>query len=356
MGLKIAMLTTWACRCGIASYSKNLAEAVSKAGTDVYIVRIPRFGIPKIETFQNVIDSIPTKKIDLIHVQHEYGLWKGFEKTFYPSLKQLKLPVVTTMHSVGSWEVDDTIADNSDRIIVHNEFCYKRFNYPRKTGIIPHGTILINTPPPPENLCKKNMGIDQRVPVVGYVGYISPHKGLELLIAAVERIPKIGLLIGGGWHLEEETQYMMTLKERTNKELPSRCQWLGYISDEHMEMVYGAMKVVVYPSRFITESGALLMALSHGKAVIASDLAPVREKEKQGALITFKNVSDLTRKIKRLIKDDVARQKLEEGARKYSVDNSWANVAERHVRLYNEVLTTRSNQEDALSKSQELRQ
>jgi glycosyltransferase involved in cell wall biosynthesis len=354
MGLKIAMLTSWACRCGIASYSQNLAAALSKAGTDVYVVRVPRFGIPRTETFQNVIDSIPTKKIDLIHVQHEYGIWKGHEKTFYPSIKQLGLPIVTTMHSVGSWEVDGTIADKSDRIIVHNEFCFNRFGYPEKTGIIPHGTILINTPPPPEALCKKNMGIDPRVPLVGYVGYISPHKGLEMLIEAVAKIPKVALLIGGGWHLEEETEYTMNMKERTNKELPNRCQWLGYISDEHLEMVYGAMKVVVYPSRFITESGALLMAISHGKAVIASDLQPVREKAKQGALITFKNVSDLTRKIKHLIKNDLARQKLEEGARKYSVDNSWAKVAERHVKLYNEVLATKTHQEGAPAKSQEV--
>ena len=158
MGLKIAMLTSWACRCGIASYSQNLAAALSKAGADVYIVRVPRFGIPRTETFQNVIDSIPTKKIDLIHVQHEYGIWKGHEKTFYPSLKQLGLPVVTTMHSVGSWEVDGTIANNSDRIIVHNEFCFNRFGYPEKTGIIPHGTILINTPPPPESAVQEKHG------------------------------------------------------------------------------------------------------------------------------------------------------------------------------------------------------
>lgn len=343
MGLNVGIATTWKVHCGIASYSENLATALSKQGVNVYIIRVPRFGSPRLETYQNIIDSIPVKKLDCLHVQHEYGLWKGYERTFFPSLKQLGLPVVTTMHSVGSWDVDRIIAGFSDRIIVHNEFCLKRLGYPEKSGIIPHGMLEITTPPPPENLCKQSMGIDPRTPIIGYVGYISSYKGLEMLIEAVSKIPKVALLIGGGWHLEEETEYTVNLKDWTSKVLPNRCRWLGFVSDEHLDMVYGAMRVVVYPSRFITESGALLMALSHGKAVIASDLAPVREKAKQGALMTFKNVADLTRKIKLLLKDDDRRHALEAEAEKFTQKNSWTNISKKHIELYESVVADKPN-------------
>jgi glycosyltransferase involved in cell wall biosynthesis len=146
------------------------------------------------------------------------------------------------------------------------------------------------------------------------------------------------VLVGGGWFAGPGTAYIENLKQKSLAALPGRCQWLGYVADEKLPTVYAAMDAVCYPSRFSTESGALLMALSHGKAVIASDLPPMREKAKLGALITFKNVDDLRRKIKRLLKDDDLRHKLEEGARKYSYENRWEVIAEKHINLYEEVI------------------
>jgi glycosyltransferase involved in cell wall biosynthesis len=123
--------------------------------------------------------------------------------------------------------------------------------------------------------------------------------------------------------------------------LRGRCKWLGYVPDEQLATAYGAMDILVYPSRFATESGALLTALSHGKAVIASNLPPFKEKEKLGALMTFKGVEDLKRKIKRLLKDEALRHRLEEGAKAYAESVSWPKVAEKHLRLYEEILNRR---------------
>ncbi|GAH73337.1 unnamed protein product [marine sediment metagenome] len=208
------------------------------------------------------------------------------------------------MHSVGNFNVDPVVCKNSDVVVVHNEYCSRRLDH--RNVIIPHGC---GGPfkCPPEEECKKGLSIDPRAPLVGYVGFISPYKGLERVIEAMTKIPDAGLLIGGGWHTAgAETRYIEDLKRDSLDILPGRCQWLGYVPDERLSTVYGAMRIVVYPSRMITESGALLMALSHGKAVIASDLRAVREKRKLGALMTFKSVADLRRKIKRLLKDGEA--------------------------------------------------
>jgi glycosyltransferase involved in cell wall biosynthesis len=186
--------------------------------------------------------------------------------------------------------------------------------------------------------CKRALGIDPRIPVVGYQGFISPPKGVEQLIEAMVDVREAALLVGGGWFVGEETQYLMSLKQWSLNVLKGRCQWLGYVPDETLATVYGAMNVFVYPSRFATESGALLTALSHGKAVIASNVPPFKEKEKLGALMTFKDVEDLKRKIKRLLRDEVLRHRLEEGARKFAEQNSWAPVAEKHLSLYQHIL------------------
>ena len=333
--MAIAMITSWMVKCGIFTYTQNLVHALADLDVESYIVRLARFGAKTPEIMQNVVDSIPVEKIDLIHVQHEYGLYQGFEGGFYAALKRLGKPIITTMHAVGvRWDIDQVVASTSDKVIVHNEFCARRFGFP--SVIIPHGTKPCETPPAEE--AKRSLGIDPRAPIVGYCGFISEYKNLEVLFEAMLKVPKVALLIGGGWFAGPGTAYSMNLKQKSLAALPGRCQWLGYVADEKLPAVYGAMDLVVYPSRFSTESGALLMALSHGKAVLASRLPPFKEKEKLGALMTFKDVEDLRRKIKRLLKDKELRSKLEEGARRYAKSVQWEEVAKKHVDLYKQIV------------------
>jgi len=333
--VKIALITPWKVKCGIATYSEALSKALAEKGVDVYIIRLPRFGRKSNPIFGQVVNKIPVSEVDMIHVQHEYGLYSGMDEAFYNGLKRLRMPIVSTMHAVGNGGIDRVISDASDKIIVHNEFCKKRFQF--DSEIIPHGCKPSETMPREEAM--KRIGIDERVPMIGYCGFISHYKGLETLIEAMSKIPKSALLIGGGWHTEQGTHYITQLNEMTQKLLPHRCQWLGFVPYEDLAMAYGAMDVVVYPSVYSTESGALLMALSHGKAVIANRLPPFKEKEKLGALTTFRGVNSLVKKIRLLLKDEELRASLEEGARAYAEANAWSKVAEQHIELYEELLS-----------------
>jgi len=339
MGLKIAFVTTWRQKCGIASYSENLARAISKLGAEVYIVRIPRFGQRSPELFQGIVDSIPVDKVDLIHCQHEYGLWTNFEKQFFEALRRLGKPIVTTMHSVGNFMLDREIISRSDRVIVHNEFCARRLEGP--SVIIPHGSLgYVKCPPAAE--CKDRWGIQAKAPIVGYLGYISAGKRVDVLVEAMRAVPNAGLMVAGGWFTEEDTEYINKTKEWSLQMLPSRCQWTGYVPDDLLPIAYGAMDIVVYPPRLATESGALITALSHGKATIASQLPPFVEKEKKGALMTFTDAEDLSEKIRQLLKDNGLRKKLEAGARKYAEETRWfPNVAKLHLSLYESTIAKR---------------
>ena len=334
--MKIAIISPWNVRCGIASYTKNLAEALAKLDVDVYICRWPRFGIRTPELIENcVLDKIPVDKIGLIHVMHEYGLFTpNLEGVVYAYLRRLGKPIVSTMHAVGSFAVDKIVSEYSDKVIVHNLHCFRSFQGDRgKATIIAHGCDPKECPPTEE--CKRSLGIDPRIPVVGYVGFISPAKGLETLIEAMVKVPNAALLIGGGWFVGEETDYIMRLKQWSLQVLPGRCMWLGYVPDERLATVYGACDIIVYPSIYASESGALLMALSHGRPTIASNIPPFKEKERQGALITFRDVNDLTWKIKRLLADKDVRMKYAEGARRYAESVRWyPNIAQAHVSLY----------------------
>ena len=83
MGLKIAMITPWKKKCGIYTYSRDLVDALAEVGVDVYVVPLPRFGTKIGEIMVGVANRVPFDEVDLIHVQHEYGLYVKLEDVFY---------------------------------------------------------------------------------------------------------------------------------------------------------------------------------------------------------------------------------------------------------------------------------
>ncbi|GAH01834.1 unnamed protein product, partial [marine sediment metagenome] len=171
--MRIAMITPHGVKCGIFSYSRDLSEALAEKGVEVYIIRLPRFGRKTPRILQQVVDQIPVQDVDLIHVQHEYGLYTNLEGSFYGGLKRLGMKIVSTMHAVGNLPVDRFVANTSDKVIVHNKFCKRRFRF--DSEIIPHGCKPSETMPKKEAM--KFLGIDERVPLVGYCGFISVYKG-----------------------------------------------------------------------------------------------------------------------------------------------------------------------------------
>ena len=337
--LRIGMISPWKVRCGIYTYTENLVQGLVHAkgyNVEVYIIRLPRLGALTEDILMNLYDNIPLNKIDLIHVQHEYGRYQNLEGGFYGALAKTGKPILTTMHATGNFSVDAVIASVSEKVIIHNQFMQRHFAYPHKTIIIPHGCISAKCLPPGE--ARKVYGIPSNAKIVGYCGYISPTKGLELLIDAMTQVKKVGLLVAGGWFTEGDTVYINDLKKKSSDILPGRCNWIGYVPDEELPAAYGAMDIVVYPPRYASESGALAMALSHGKAVIAAPLPPFKEKEDQRVLITFKDAYDLAKKIKYLLKNDQARKKLEKAAIHYVKRNSWNNIALKHIKLYEQLV------------------
>jgi len=337
MAIKIALVTPWAVRCGIYTYSQDLALALAQEDCEIFVVRLPRFGRKTVDIMIDVAERVPYKDVDLVHVQSEYGLFQGLEAPFFTQLRMGGKPIVTTCHAVGNYEIDVLISGVSNKVIVHNEFCLNRFNLPNAV-IIPHGTT-----PTLATECEKakqSMGIEKTSPVVGYLGYISNYKGLETLIHAMVKVPKAGLMICGGWHVEGETMdYIEKLREWSKKLLSNRVKWTGYMPEDRLADAYGAMDVLVYPSRFATESGSLLHGIAYGRAVIASNVAPFKEKENMGILQTFDNVDDLAKKIQFLLDNPAERQKLSLAASAYSEKTSWTNIAKLHVELYRSILS-----------------
>ena len=332
--MKIGLVTPWRVRCGISTYSEDLVPALSEQGAEIYVVRLNRFGRKSIEYFETLATRrIP--KVDVINVQHEYGLFEGGEGAFYSTLRQRSgaTPVVTTMHSVGIPIPDEIISESSDAVIVHNEFCKER--YAHDSTVIPHG--VRQAEPVPRDEAKKALGLEG--PVVGTFGFVAPYKGYEFAIRQIGmEFPGVTLLAIGGWHFDLETTYIARMKDLANSLAPGQVRWTGWAEKEMLPTYFGAVDVFLYPNRYATESGALLTMLGYGKCVLANSLSPVKEKATEGALSTYGNEGEFVMKLEELLEKPSLRTIHEDGARKYSEKNSWSNVAKMHIKLFEDLI------------------
>ena len=310
----------------LATYTENLTRALAKYGVETYIVRLNRFGSKTADYLEHLATRrIP--KVPLLHIQHEYGLFETREAVFYQALKMIhpEVKIVTTVHGIGMKQQDEVIARFSDLVIVHNQYQKRLFEWPCE--VIPHG--VQPRKPIEREKAKKLMGLEGEK-VVGCFGFIAPHKGIEDLLYAASKLRDVKFLVAGGYHVEAETGYMARLK----REAASNVIWTGYVEDADLPKIFGCMDLCVYPSRFVSESGALLTIIGFGKALIARDLPPNREKP----VMLFKTREDLVDRIREVLDDEDLRLKLEEGSRQYAQANSWMKVAEQHIKNYRKIL------------------
>jgi glycosyltransferase involved in cell wall biosynthesis len=337
--MKVAMLTSWLVKCGIASYSWYLSHALANEGCEIYVVRLSRFGTRDENYLRNYAEEVPLD-VDVIHIQNEYSFFQWQELVFYSALKDRltffnkKIPIVTTMHATGNLTADRVVASYSDAVIVHNVFGANQFKLP--CAVIPMGVQKVEKHSSPE-LCKKRWGL--KGPTVGMFGFISAYKGLELLIRAIAQNPDATLIVGGGWHVNTQTPYIVNVKRYANRVAPGRVLWLGYLSEEDMPLFFGACDVMVYAHHMISESMSLNTALAYGKATLTSNLPPFREKAKKNVVAVFTDADDLAGKLKALLVEPELRRQLEANAEKYAKENSWTNISKKHLKLYESLLT-----------------
>jgi len=274
-------------------------------------------------------------KVDVIHVSHEYGLYQGGEGVFYGNLRQRQgaTPIVTTMHGVGNPIPDEIVAENSDAVIVHNKFCEERYDHP--STVIPHGV----SPETPIQMEEAKNRLKLEGPVVTVFGFVGPYKGVETAIRTIGMdFPGVNLLVAGGWHVDYETTYMTQVKDLANTLAPGQVKWTGWVERDMLPVIFGASDVVLYCNRYATESGALLTALGYGRCVLAKALAPIREKEAEGALATYSNEGELVMRLEELLQRPEMRRTYEQGAERYAAKHSWGKVARTHLDLYGELL------------------
>lgn len=169
------------------------------------------------------------------------------------------------------------------------------------------------------------------------------HKGFDNLISLIEPILKsnpdwILKIIGGG---DTGKSYLKNIAE--NSDITKQVVFAGFQSN--VAEIMNNSEIFILSSRYEGLPMVLLEAMSQGMACIAYDCktgpSDIITNEVNGLLIEDQNIPSMQNGLKKLISDELLRDKLKANAIK-SLDNySIKSIEERWEKLFNELLPDR---------------
>jgi glycosyltransferase involved in cell wall biosynthesis len=360
-------------QCGIATFTTDLCDAmaVEYGAAEVFVVAVNdpqsrhsyparvRFEITEsdLSSYQAAADFLNSSNVDLVCLQHEYGIFGGKAGSHILRLLQsLKMPVVTTLHTVlREPDVDQLvilqeIAARSDSLIVMSEhsshFLQDVFRVPcEKIDLIPHGIpdLPFAEPAPDKDslLAKGNT-------VLLTFGLLSPNKRFENVIQALPRIlsrhSNVVYIIAGATHPHVRRRE----GDRYRFQLQALAKDLGveknvvfhnrFFSPQEMASLVGSADIYVTPYRYEAQavSGTLAYALGAGKAIISTPYWHAAEllDDGRGALVPFEDPVAIANTAIALLENDADREAMRKRAYIYARRMVWDRVAQSYMRAF----------------------
>lgn len=377
--LHIAYLASFPPReCGIATFTRDLAlavehlthtHAVVAAMNDrldgyAYDERV-RVQIARNDrsSYRHAAQQLHQFPIDVINVQHEYGLfggdWGEYLLEFYHHATR---PIVTTLHTVlpnpdpTLRRVTRELAEYSTSVVVLAETAVpileRDYGIPRSSiKMIPHGVPIVEFSSTARARAKAELGFADRL-ILSTFGLINPNKGIEYALRALPDIvrqhPKVLYLIIGETHpgvrAHQGENYRWQLHNLVRElDLGAFVVFVDrYMTLAQLVQYLQATDVYVVPylNPHQIVSGTLAYAVGAGKAIVATPLAYAREvlADGRGVLVPFRDSAAIARAVNRLLSDPGARAVMEQRAFAYSREWTWRAVGAQYVNLFAEVL------------------
>src|SRR6184192_4465514 len=199
--------------CGIATFTTDLCDALHSEYRAAELLALPvndteegysyparvRFELSEdnLASYRQAADFLNFSNIDLVCLQHEYGIFGGPAGAhILELLRSLQMPVVTTLHTVlrepniDQRTVMAEIATLSARLIVMSQqsadILEEVFHVsPDKIDLIPHG--IPDVPFTDSSFFKDGFGTEGKDVLLTF-GLLSPNKGIENVIQAMPAI------------------------------------------------------------------------------------------------------------------------------------------------------------------------
>ena len=360
-------------QCGIATFTTDLCEAIAAEHRGTTCIAVPvndieagyayparvRFELTEkdIDSYQRAADFLNSNNVDLVSLQHEYGIFGGRAGSHILALlHELRMPIVTTFHTIlenpdpDQQRVLEEVAALSDRLVVMSkrgvEFLQTVYHVlPEKIDLIPHG--IPDMPFVDPSFHKDLFGVEGKIVLLSF-GLLSANKGIENVIAAlpaiVARYPNVVYIILGATHphvvRNEGETYRLSL------------QWLAqekgvegnvvfynrFVSLEELVQFIGAADIYITPYLNPAQivSGTLAYTLGAGKAVVSTPYWYAEEMlaEERGALVPFRDPAALAEQVIDLLDNEAKRHAMRKRASVYGRAMIWPQVARRYMESF----------------------
>ena len=228
--------------------------------------------------------------------------------------------------------------------IVHNPYSKKILagvideKHMGNVKIIPHGNFI-------------ELAVGPASPIRSISGWIpEPEKRYLLFFGQVKKVKGIDILLQAMTQPGHDFQLILAGQDRDDS-LKTYADFIRanflekrvhvfnrFITNEERDFLFRCCEAVVLPYRRIYQSGVLLMAMSYGKPVLASDLEPnkdlIRHGE-NGLLFKDGDSQSLAGLLNQASRDgEILKSLGEEAFRTVSISNNWITIS----KLYLEIL------------------
>ncbi|PTD18530.1 glycosyltransferase family 4 protein [Sphingomonas fennica] len=366
--------------CGIATFTADVRAALLAARpdlvADVYAMDEPgglhayppqvvcQIGQADLADYRAAARRINQDGVDLVCVQHEYGIFGGAAGAhLLRLLDRVEAPVVVTLHTVladPSPEqrfVIDALARRADRLIVMTE---RARNMLQRVHGVPLARIAVVAHGVPDRpiadveAAKARFGFQGRKVLLTF-GLLSPNKGIETMIRALPAIaaehPDVLYVVLGATHPQLVIQQGEAYRER----LAVLAQELGvepyvrFINEytETDQLLDYLEAVDIYVTPYLNEaqitSGTLSYAVALGKPIVstpywhAADLIA----EGVGIEVGFGDSDGFARAINTLLADPERREAMRQRA--YAVGRTmiWPRLADAYLDIFDRAIAPR---------------
>jgi glycosyltransferase involved in cell wall biosynthesis len=367
-------------RCGIATFTTDLCSAIAGEYGTARLLALPvndieegydyparvRWSLAQdqVKSYEDAADFLNFNNIDMVCLQHEYGIFGGPAGShILHLLRRLKMPVVTTLHTVlrepnpDQLIVMEEIAELSDRLIVmsqlSSQFLQEIFKVPgSKVDMVPHGVPDLPFLDP--NFYKDRFGVEGKAVLLTF-GLLSPNKGIENVIQALPQIlskhNNVAYIVAGATHphvLRRDGDKYRDSLQALAKEVGVESQVIfhnRFVSPEEMVEFIGAADIYITPYRHEAQvvSGTLAYALGAGKAIISTPYWHALEllDDRRGALVPFQNPSAIASKTIELLDTPAIRHSMRKRAYLFAREMVWKRVAQGYMESFMRVRSDR---------------
>ena len=360
--------------CGLATFTNNLftsyQEQYASAGKVAAVDGNPSGGYPaevdfvidrnKVSDYTEAARHINTSDVQVVNLQHEFGLFGGPEgRHIVQLLDKLKKPVVTTVHTLlqqptmGYYTSLVKVMQRSQRVVALSvkatEILRDIYYVPReKIVMIPHGVPdlpFVETEP-----FKRELGMDGRFVLLSF-GLLSPGKGIEMVLEALPEVvsshPDLLYVILGKTHPEvarvHGEKYRRSLQKLVRKNnLENNVLFVDkFVEYEELYKYISASDVYVtpYQSQEQISSGTLAYAVALGKVVVSTPYCYAEEvlAEDRGHLVPFNDPQALAGTLDGILSHREDMRKTRLAAYAYGRSMIWPRVAQLYRDLFKEV-------------------